>query len=455
MEFVTEPAKQIPVYAETDLCVIGGSATGVFAAVRAARLGLKVLLIEMDNALGGVAGNALINVWHSYHNMTGTAQVISGLTQEVSDRLHAQGLEVEDGAPPDKPYRRSHKFNPHELKIELDLLCKEAGVKTLFHTMYCGLNKDGNRITHIYVANKDGISAIRARFFIDASGDGDLARDFGIESFRNDNIQPPSPSYLVQGRFSKENIGTLIAKYQDEVDLKPDWGWSTFVPGLDDIIMHADTHIFDLHCEKADDLSFAEIEGRRQIRECLKLMRNHGNKNKTYGLVSLYSHIGIRDTVHYQTIYQANHLELMLGTRYDDCILNGTYVSDVHLKEGGITFRGFDGTYVTELPNGKKVRGSWWKEMGVPADHEVPTHYSLPFRAIVPETAENFIAAGRMLNADIGAFGALRVMVNLNQIGEAAGVAAYLALNGDTTVQKLDGVKVAKLLSKGGSANLG
>ena len=60
-----------------------------------------------------------------------------------------------------------------------------------------------------------------------------------------------------------------------------------------------------------------------------------------------------------------------------------------------------------------------------------------------------------MINADIGSFGALRVMVNLNQIGEAAGVAAYLALDKDIPIQKIEGIKVAKTLSEGGSANLG
>ena len=73
---------------------------------------------------------------------------------------------------------------------------------------------------------------------------------------------------------------------------------------------------------------------------------------------------------------------------------------------------------------------------------------------LVQEKFENIIAAGRMINADIESFGALRVMVNLNQIGEAAGVAAYLAVNEGKKVQELDGVKVAETLSKGGSANL-
>ncbi len=84
----------------------------------------------------------------------------------------------------------------------------------------------------------------------------------------------------------------------------------------------------------------------------------------------------------------------------------------------------------------------------------MPTYYSLPFGVLVQEKYENIIAAGRMINATQEAFGALRVMVNLNQIGEAAGVAAYLAVDGNKTVQQLDGVEVARTLSKGGSANL-
>src|SRR5690606_39592148 len=110
---------------------LGGSCTGVFAAVRAARLGASVAVIEKQNAFGGVATNAMVNTWHSLSNTDFTKQIIAGLTLEVLDRLKKRGAVVESGRnPEDKKIYRSQEiktFNSHELKIELDELVLESG----------------------------------------------------------------------------------------------------------------------------------------------------------------------------------------------------------------------------------------------------------------------------------------------------------------------------------------
>ena len=78
-------------------------------------------------------------------------------------------------------------------------------------------------------------------------------------------------------------------------------------------------------------------------------------------------------------------------------------------------------------------------------------YYQIPFGVLVQEKYTNLIPVGRMINADREAFGALRVMVNLNQMGEAAGVAAYMAIDKNVPLQRLDGKEVRKVLQKGGS----
>lgn len=446
--YIIEPQKQIPVTYNVDLCVVGGSATGVFAAVRAARLGLRVLIIEKQNGFGGVAVGGLVNVWHTYLDTDRKKQVIAGLSEEVTDRLKPLNAGHVDKA-------GSHVFNPHELKTELDRLVQENNIDFLFHTFYAGLITDGNKVTAIFIENKDGRQAVRADFFIDATGDGDLARDFGMESYVHDNIQPPSSCFLLQGNMDGVDLQDLIARHGPEFDLEPDWGWYCVVPRCPDISMRAETHVFGLLCNKASELSRAEVEGRRKSRAVVELLNKYGKPGVVYNNVSSCSHIGIRETVHYKTQWQACEMDLLLGKRYEDAILNGTYGVDIHHNKRGITFRYFDGTYTINREDGTRVEGNWRTEQGIAADTPVPTWYQLPFRCLVPERAENLIAAGRMLHADIGAFGALRVMVNLNQIGEAAGVAAYLALHRNRTVQTLDGIEVAKVLSAGGSANLG
>lgn len=444
--FLTEPSKQIPVIYEADVCVIGGSATGVFAAVRAARQGARVVIVEKQNSFGGVATNGLVSVWHTFKDKVQKKQIVAGLSEEVLSRMS----EIDSRA----GYCDSHFFNPTELKIELDKILVESGVKIYLHTYYAGLLRDGNKVEAVFVENKDGRGAIRAGFFIDATGDGDLCRDLGIEHYTNDNVQPPSAVCLMQGRFPDLHLENMFQRYGEEFGLEPDWGWNTFVPGLDGLYMRADTHVFNVMCNKADDLTKAEIVGREKMRKVVRMLRKYGDASQHYALVNACSYIGVRDTFHYKTQYQANYKDLLLGTQYEDCIVRGSYNVDVHSAEEGIMFMQFDGTYTRER-NGEITHGNWREEWGIDKNLPIPTFYQLPFRAIVPEKIENLIAAGRMMHADTPSFGALRVMINLNQMGEAAGVAAALAVQQGKTVQQLDGIEVARTLSRGGSANLG
>jgi len=462
MAFITEAPKQVPVIYEADLCVIGGSCTGVFAAVRAARLGAKVVIVEAQNSFGGVATNGLVCVWHTLLDTDHKQQVISGLTEEVLNSFdemdHSIGNEKNVSGD-------SHFFNPIELKCELDRLLTQEKVKIYLHTYYSGISCDGDKIDAVFVENKDGRGAIKAKFFIDATGDGDLCRDLGIERFENKKMQPPSYVFLMQGdeRYACRDIDLqgsdvvthLLNLHAEEFGVERDWGWATPIPGLDNLMMRANTHVFNVHCGKADDLTKAEIEGRRKMRVVRDLLRKYGDPAEKYSLVNDCSYIGVRDTYHYKTKMQADSMELLLGTSYDDCILRGTYNVDSHDSKEGISFMLLDGTYTVEDSYGNIRHGNWRAERGYPTDVPMPTFYQLPFRNLVGEKYKNFIAAGRMLNADSSAFGALRVMVNLNQIGEASGVAAYLALHQNKSVQELDPVEVARTLSKGGSANLG
>jgi hypothetical protein len=119
-----------------------------------------------------------------------------------------------------------------------------------------------------------------------------------------------------------------------------------------------------------------------------------------------------------------------------------------------IIFKLFDGTihYLDPKRNHSEY-GNWRIEYGIDErEYPIATYYQLPFSNLVNEQYRNFIAVGRMIHADIGSFGALRVMVNLNQLGEAAGVAAYISRHQNKSLQELDGIHVRNHLRNGGSA---
>ena len=120
---IREPARDIPVIGEFDIVVVGGSCTGVFAAVRAARLGLRVAIIEQAGAFGGTATNGFVCIWHSLTDTTYKKKIIGGLTEEMLTRLGRipNGLRIRTPAE-DAPWRAPHYsvyiLNTEEMKIE-------------------------------------------------------------------------------------------------------------------------------------------------------------------------------------------------------------------------------------------------------------------------------------------------------------------------------------------------
>ncbi len=426
-----------------DLVVVGGGCTGVFAAVRAARLGLRVAIVEKGNCFGGVATSGLVNIWHSLFDTTQNEQIIGGLTAEVVQILTEQGY-----AQCDKQQNSAILFDPNAMKWTLDALAVKSGITVFFHTVYGALTLCDGQISSLLVANKDGLGEIRASFFIDATGDGDLCRDAGIPSYTAPAVQPPTPCCLVAGHM-KTTTAELIQKHGAEFGITDDWGWSSAIPGMDDVKLRADFHIFGKMCNKADDLTAAEIEGREKLHTLSLLFKKYADPSPA--IVSLGTQIGVRETVHFTTRFRATEQDLLLGRSYDDTVMKGSYRIDIHHQnDSGITFKYLDGRTVTM--HGKASRtttGNWREELGITAPPA--TYYQAPFDILVQERIGNLIPVGRMLHADEGAFGALRVMVNLNQLGEAAGVGAYLSLAQSKRIFELSGKDVQKVLREGGS----
>lgn len=436
--------KIIPVTYEADLCVIGGSCTGVFAAVRAARLGLKVVLVEKQNSLGGVATNSLVNVWHSLYDTNFKEKVIGGLTDEIETALvkrNAGFFEENESV--------GLRFNSEILKIELDKLVASHKIKLYLSTFYSDIILEDNKISAVIVSNKDGLCAIKASFFIDATGDGDICKDLELKKYKFESLQPATSVFLMQGKTDNINMSELIKTHAHEFGLDENWGWSGFVPNIDSLSMRADFHVDPYNCANSDELTLAEIQGRKQADSLVRLLKTYVDEK--FEIVSLCSNIGVRDSYHYETRFKANEKDLLFGKRYENAIMNGTYRIDVHHSNGkGITFKYLNGKTTTFYgTSGECEEGSWKEELNFTG--ETATYYQIPFDLIVQEKYSNFIPVGRMLNADQSAFGALRVMVNLNQLGEAAGVAAYEALNKQISIQKVSGKTVRDLLVSGGS----
>lgn len=442
---IREPERQTPVKLETDLVVVGGSCTGVFAAVRAARLGLRVAIIEKQNCFGGMATAGAVSVWHSLYDTTGRQPVIGGLTVEVLDRLKKRGAVACTNQP-----SSAFRMNSEELKIELDELVVSHGIVPFLHTFYAAPVMEDGRLAAVIVENKNGRQAIRARQFVDATGDADLVRHLDLPMRDPGSLQPPTTCAKIAGldRLGAFDWQAAVREHGHEFGLAPDWGWGVAIPGLPDIQLRADTHVFNTNAADGDQLTRAEIEGRRQVRAIMDVIRKYGPPEAGIALADLAAAIGVRETRRAAARYCLTTDDLLYGRRFEDAIANGSYRVDIHHDDGpGITFRYLDGTQSVITERGRPgVKSRWRAPLAVD-----PTFYQIPYRCLLQEQIPNLALAGRMLDADKAAFSAIRVMVNTNQTGEAAGVACALALRHNQTLQQIDPQQLRRALADGGS----
>jgi hypothetical protein len=449
MDTVRETGRDVPVVADVDLCVVGGSCTGVFAAVTAARLGLRAAVVEAHGFFGGVAAAGLVNIWHATLDTEFRRTIIGGLTAETVDRLRRRNAVVEQ-----TPSDRAHYvLNTEELKVELDELVTEAGVRPFLHARFVDVAGEGGAPQAAIIEDKSGRRAIRARVFIDASGDGDLANRAGLPLETWPDLQPPTTCAIIRGietirrRHPAFRLDEFIFQPGREADLPHGFLWSSLCTGHPEDVMVAGTRAAGADCADADQLTRAEIEGRRQVRVMCDLLRRHRDGGDRVALVQLPAAIGVRETRHAACLHRLTESEVLGGVRFGDAVANGSYRVDVHHSDKpGLTFRYLDGREVYVVPGREPVRGRWR-----PARDADPTFYQIPYRSLVPRGAANVLVAGRLIDADRGAYGAARVMVNCNQTGEAAGAAAQVALDSGAAVADVDTEALRRTLARQGA----
>jgi hypothetical protein len=319
------------------------------------------------------------------------------------------------------------------LKLVLDRLVTEAKVRPFLHAQFVAPFVDDGRMAAAIIEDKSGRRAIRAKQFIDATGDADVVTRMGLEVYRRENVQPPTCCCILRGlsgirkKHPGFNVHKVIFDKRFPQAIRKGYAWSAAVSGAHDHTMLAGTRIFGADCSDADRLTAAELEGRRQVQAICDLLREHYMDGKGVPLAWLPAKIGIRETRHARCLHTLTVDELLGGKRFPDAVGNGTYPVDIHSADGaGVKFR-----HLKDAP-----------------------FYQIPFSSLIPRGARNVLVAGRSIDADEGAFGAVRVMVNCNQMGQAAGVAAWLALDSGADVRKLNVAKVRATLKRQGAVIL-
>lgn len=449
MRTIMEPPREIPVIQEVDVVVVGGGCTGVFAAVRAARLGARVALIEASGSFGGVATNGFVCVWHTLCDTTFNKQIIGGLTEETIERLKCVPHGILVTLPPEEQKHifrpityTNYRLNTEELKIELDAMITESGVIPHLHTVYAAPYVEEGKLCGVIVENRSGRGVILAKQFIDASADGFLGADMGMEVYRHETLQPATTAARVVGWRRLTDPNTTLKNHQQRIGCRP--GWDSCMADISEIHNWFKSNLNE-DCSDATSLTRAEITGRAQIRRMMEVLWENDPHADTLALVGLSS-VGIRETRQLRCTYQTTVDDICYGKKFEDAIAYCAYPVDIHQTHAQTSYRFLDGTEEI-FEQGKPKRSGYWREV----TDNMPTYWQLPYRSLLPRDIPNLLICGRAIDTDKGALAAARVMISLNQTGEAAGVAAYEALSSGCAVQEVDIAAVKTKMKQGGS----
>jgi hypothetical protein len=204
-------------------------------------------------------------------------------------------------------------------------------------------------------------------------------------------------------------------------------------------------------CSDGAQLTMAEIEGRRQMRAMMDVVRKYVDGGGDIALLALGSCIGIRETRQIKCEYQLTFEDIVSGRRFGDAVVNSCYPPDIHHKdEPGATYYYLDGVSVKSSYLEPEPVERRWKE----SEKNPPEFWQAPYRCLVPVlpiTKGNVLVCGRAVDADKAAFGAIRVMINMNQTGEAAGAAAYLAISSGKNAKEINADVLRATMKKSGS----
>jgi hypothetical protein len=421
MRSIEEPARQIPLYGEYEVAVLGGGPAGIAAAVAAARAGRRTLLVERYGFLGGMGTAAGVTNFCGLHaNVFGEMhRVVQGIASELLERIdRAGGLNA--------PHLILGKilaqaYDTAAYKIAADDLLAAHKVDILFHALGAGVvMHDDKRINVLFVETKAGRRAVRAEIFIDCSGDGDLAAWAGAHYEVGDNaggMLYPSMMFRLNG-IDPERAGeawrtipALMAQAEAAGTRRFPRKAAIVRPQRSPIEWRVNFTQLARADGKAingldpDELTRGEIDGRRQAAEAFDFLRSVPGFEKSY-IVDLPPQLGIRETRRIVGGYMLSGEDVLGCASFDDSIGVNGWPMEQHVA----------GDVIFKFPPIPESRG----------------FNELPYRMLTPEGLDNLLVAGRCASMTHDGQSAARVSGACFAMGEAAGTAAALALSGNT-----------------------
>lgn len=401
MQYITEELRT-PVAGEYDVIVVGGGPSGSAAAISAARKGMKTLLLEKTQCLGGMWTSGFINPLFDCENK-------SGLLAEIIGELKKD--DAWGGF-----WNKS--FNYEYMKALLERLSREAGVEVLYDTRYSRPITEAGAIRGVIAENIGGRKAYLGKVVIDASADAAVAYDCGVKCFIGEDgfesCQSMTMMFVVGNVPHKYKEGLMLYEVLEKAFEKQGKGrHSPFrvpymipAPNADFAVIQL-THVHGKDPLDAESMTQAVIEGRKQVLECFEALKFYDDDFRDLVLITSAPQMGVRESRRIEGEYTIKAQDLLDGLIPEDSVTVATFGIDIHDSKN------------TEQH----------------VAHTEP--YGIPYRAMLPKGIDGLIVAGKTISGDHVAMASYRVTGDCCAMGEAAGYAAAYAVKNHKSVKEI------------------
>ncbi|MDQ0218117.1 FAD-dependent oxidoreductase [Peribacillus cavernae] len=431
MKKINEPSREIPITNETSVLVVGGGAAGLSAAIAARRMGCDVTLIEKYGFLGGTLTSVTLGSFCGIFTVTEDSikPVVKGFQEEIIERL-----KMYNGVSEAKRWLKtaSVPYDTTSFKRVADELVEEAGVQILYHTLAVSVIKEHNQVKGVIIENKNGRSAIMADVIIDASGDGDIISMAGGEYSVGDNGITQFPSSMFRmvnvnteklSSLSREEVTEYFQKAVNDGYPLPRVAGGIHLNPIDHVVHLNVTKVSNegevpINPLDTSQLTYAEMEGRKQVFLYERVLQKYVPGFEKARVIDIGPSIGIREARLIKGDYTLTSDDVLSCRKFEDAIACGAWPVEMH-------------------DSGNKTRWVWI---------EPGNFYTIPYQSLIPARLENVLMAGRNISATHEAQASVRVSAICMAMGQAAGIAAYLALSQENQVRHISVEKLQKLL---------
>jgi hypothetical protein len=437
--------RDIPVEADWDLIVAGGGPAGTAAAVSAARLGAKVLLLEATGCLGGMGTSGLVTAFDPMAD--GQRMLVGGLMREIVTTMHQRGF-LAPHVTAEYYSKRFHCWTPFRVegyKLILDELVTKAGVEVRFFTRVVESDADSStgKLRGVVAHNIEGLRYLRAKAFIDATGDGVLADLCGVKcraaGHDTPDIMPPTLCSLCSGidwsRAGKANQQKLV---EQAIAEKQFTYRDRHLPGLirvgEQVGFLNAGHVFHLDALRCRSLSDGMMRGRRLAQEYIAFYRKYVPGCEKLEHVTTANLMGVRESRRIVGEY-----ELV----YDDYITRRQFPDQIGVYNAAVDIHVYD--------DSEAEYRRYHEEFNKTGRLKPGECFGIPYGILVPRGWHNLWVAGRSNSCDVRVHGSIRVQPAASMMGQAAGTAAVQSLATGRPAFDLDTAVLVETLRRQGA----